>query len=176
MKRYILLIGFLILTSACSVVDNFTKFNMDFNQSATIPASSLINTPIDITLPDIQTNSVSTFEINETNKDLIEEVKLTSLIMQISAPSNSNFSFLEHIEIFMVADGLPELKIAYKEGVSNSIGSELTLDVSDNDLKEYIKKDVFKIRIRTIFDEVLDSDHTIDMKSVFFVDAKILGV
>jgi len=49
------------------------------------------------------------------------------------------------------------------------------LETTGTDLKEYIKADEFKLRVNTITDEVIATDHQIDINSVFFVDVKILG-
>jgi len=51
----------------------------------------------------------------------------------------------------------------------------LFLDLADVDLKEFIKKDKFVLRLNTVTDELINSDQYIDVYSVFFVDAKILG-
>ncbi|MFT5647545.1 MAG: hypothetical protein ACI976_002237, partial [Aureispira sp.] len=34
----------------------------------------------------------------------------------------------------------------------------------------------FTLRLKTVMDEILATDHVINVKSVFFVDAEILGV
>lgn len=95
--------------------------------------------------------------------------------MVISSPSDADFSFLESIDIFISADGLEELKIASKVEVPETV-SALDLEVSDADLKEYIKKDSYSLRLNTVTDEAMSQDHQVDVKSTFFVDAKILGL
>jgi hypothetical protein len=49
------------------------------------------------------------------------------------------------------------------------------LNVSGADFQEYIKKDQFSLRCNTVTDELLTSDHEIDIATSFFIDAKILG-
>ena len=117
---------------------------------------------------------LSTFEINDTRKDLVEEIILTKLALRLEQPEGADFSFLESINVFIKADGLSEIKIAWKENV-NSEDAYVNLETTNKDIKEYIKKDEFSLRVNAVTDEFLTSDHHINIHSVFFVDAKILG-
>lgn len=175
MPKYIFIFILAVLLSNCSKLDELTKFDMDYDTQVTIPSTTGINLPFDVLTPDTETNSESTFESNDTRKDLIEEIKLTKLQLVISSPSDADFSFLESIDIFISADGLEELKIASKVEVPETV-SALDLEVSDADLKEYIKKDSYSLRLNTVTDEAMSQDHQVDVKSTFFVDAKILGL
>ena len=114
--------------------------------------------------------------MNDTRKDLIEEIRLTSLILTLNAPDNADFSFLESISVYMNAQDLPEVEIAWEDDVPDNAGNQISLNVSNEDFKEYIKKDEFSLRVNTITDEILTSDHQIDIASSFFIDGKILGL
>jgi len=133
-----------------------------------------MNLPFDVLTPDVETNSESTFEVNDTRKDLIEEIILTTLNLTVSSPSNADFSFLESIDIYISAEGQNEVKIAWKESIPANT-SVLKLDLTGADLKEYIKADKFTLRLNTITDEVMNQDYHINIHSVFYVDAKVLG-
>ena len=159
----------------CKKADELTQFNIEFNETAVIPSSTGINLPFNIFTPDVETNSTSTFEVNDTRKDLIEEITLTSLGLKITTPNNADFSFLKSISIYISADGLSESKIAWRNNVPSD-AKELKLDLTGIDLKEYIKKDSYSLRLNTVTDEAMSQDHEIDVKSTFFVDAKILGL
>ena len=166
---------FCILNS-CKKVDQFTQFNMDFDNQIIIPSTVGINLPINILTPEMETDSESTFELNDTRKDLIEEIRLTSLTLSLQSPNGADFSFLESISIYMNAQDLPEVEIAWIENIPESIGNQISLNVSGNDFKEYIKKDQFSLRVNTITDEIITADHTINISSSYFIDAKILGL
>ena len=176
MRYYPLFIICFVTLVGCSKIDELTKFNMDYNQSVTIPASAGINLPFDLFTPDTETNSESEFEINDTRKNLIEEIKLTKLELIIKTPNEADFSFLKSIEVYISADGLDEIKIANYDDVPENVGNTLGLETSDVDIKEYIKKDKFNLHLNTITDEAISQDHKIDVKSTFFVDAKIFGI
>lgn len=174
-KPLLIFATILTLLDGCKKVDKLTKFNMAYHETVIIPSSTGINLPFNLLTPDVKSNSESTFAANDTRKDLVEEIKLTQLDLTLTSPSNGDFGFLKSIEIFISADGLSEEKIAWKENVSSSIGKYLELETTHMNLKEFIKKDKFTLKVRTVTDEALSSDHHIDVHSVFFVDAKVLG-
>ena len=148
MGKIILIIGIALSIIGCKKVAKLTQFNMEFNETVVIPSSAGVNLPFNVLTPDIQTNSESTFEINDTRKDLIEEIILTDIDLTISSPTNGNFNFLKSIEIYISADGLDEVKIAWKDSVPSNL-TFLDLDVTGVDLKEYIKADKFSLRLYT---------------------------
>ncbi|MRI01861.1 hypothetical protein GH721_15065 [Kriegella sp. EG-1] len=175
MRSFTALIILVLLASSCDKLDELTKFNIDYETEVTIPASTGISLPFDVFTPDTETNSESKFDSNDTRKDLIESIKLTKLQLNITSPEDTDFSFLESIEVYINADGLDEILIANKEEVSETV-SILDLDVTDVELKEYIKKDSYSLRLNTVTDETLGQDHEIHVNSTFYVDAKILGL
>ena len=172
--RIVVLLAILISLSACKELDELTQFTMDFNNKVTIPANTVINTPISISVPDISTNSASTFSGNNTNAGAIEEIKLQQMQLSIVSPAGSNFNFFKSVEVFMQAEGLPEVAVASETNVADGL-TLLGLNTSDANLKEYITKDKFSIRFSTTTDEAITQDHEINVKTVFFIDAKILG-
>jgi hypothetical protein len=166
-------LGFLIFgLSSCKKLDELTKFDIKFNQEFTIQSGGNLNLPFDILTPDMTTNSEYEFELNDTRKDLVNEIKLKEMVLTIKSPESSDFSFLKSVSVFIKAEGLSELKLAWKESISDDIGNQLVMDVSSEDFKEYIKKDKFSIRVNTTTDKVIKNDHVIDIYSVYRVDAK----
>ncbi|WP_149274564.1 hypothetical protein [Pareuzebyella sediminis] len=176
MRVFLILLFFGFVTLGCDKIDDLTKFNMEYATEVTIPSSTGIDLPFDLFTPEMETNSESQFEVNDTRKDLIEQIKLTELLLTITSPSNADFSFLESIDIYISAEGLDEIKIASEASVDPDTGNTLDVDVIDIDIKEYIKKDKFNLRLNTVTDEVMSTDHKIEVHSIFFVDAKILGI
>ncbi len=97
------------------------------------------------------------------------------MILEIETPAGEDFSFLESISLFISAEGLNETKIAWKDPVPDPVGGKIDLDVSGEDLQEYIKKESFSLRISTTTDELLSEDHVIKVTCNFFVDAKLIN-
>ena len=174
MNRILLLACFALALTGCKKANKLTQFNMSYDETAVIPASSGINLPFNILAPDVESNSEATFEANDTRKDLIEIIKLTKLSITITSPPNEDFSFLKSISVFISASGVPETRIAWVDNVPSNSGSELNLSVSDTDLKEFIKGDRFSLRVNSVTDEVLTSDYHLNIHSTFFVDAKLI--
>ncbi|CAZ95358.1 hypothetical protein Q4603_07480 [Zobellia galactanivorans] len=176
MRIFILVLAVFVTLVSCDKLDELTKFDLEYKSQVTIPSTAGVDLPFDMFTPDMETNSDSQFEVNDTRKDLIEEIKLTRLQLVITSPDDSDFSFLESLVVYISAEGLDEIKIASKEVVDENVGDVLDVDVLDVDLKEYIKKDKFNLRLKTVTDELISTDHEIDVNSTFFVDAKILGL
>ncbi len=183
MKRFIyksttalIIFGLLVFYSGCDQLEKLTQFTMDYNSTIVVPSSVVVDLPINLNTPDIQSNSESTFAINDTRKDLIEQIILRELTLTITSPNGADFSFLNSAKIYIKADGLSDVEIAYIGEVPESIGATLSLETTGVDIQEYIKKDKFTLRMSTVTDELIASDHEIDLYSKFFVDARILGL
>jgi len=177
MKKLILILAVIILTyGSCKEIDKLTHFNMDYTSDITISSSFFVDIPFDIWTPDIPTNSTTTFENNDTRTDLIEEITLTNMSMTITSPATQTFDFLKTIEIYINAEGVDEKKIAWIENIPQTGLTKITLTTVDDDLKDYIKKDEYKLRSRTVTRQMISKSTDIEIKSSFFVDAKILGI
>ena len=176
MKKLSLLGMCLVMMIACKDLEKLTEFSMSYSSNITIPKSTGLDLPVTVPTPDIETNSESEFAVNDTRKDMVEEIFLTGLDMTITSPDDQTFSFLESIRVYIVAEDLPEIEVAYQENVSISAGSQLSLETTGENLREYIVKDAFNLRVKTVTDEVLSYDTDIKIDSRFFVNAKVLGL
>jgi hypothetical protein len=165
----LVLIAFTAIT-ACKKDDLTVKFNMDYTFDFTIPAA-LANSPITIPTPDIQTNSSASFSNNNTHADKVEEIKLSEMKLTIFDPPAKSFSFLKSVHIYISADGLAEQEIAYKDNIDNSVGHILILDRVDVNLAEYIKKDRYKISVKSVSDELTNEDIDVKADLIFAVVA-----
>lgn len=164
------------LSTACNKLSELTQFSMDYEETIVIPSSIGLNLPFNLATPKIKTNSEEIFEINNTGKNLIDEVVLDQLSLKVSKPENADFSFLRSIEIYMSAESQEEILIAWMYDIDNDIGNFITLETSMENLAPYIIQDEFNLRFSTVTDKIPLSDHQIDIKAGFFVDAKILGL
>jgi len=175
-KLFLMLAAVSFLTVSCEMMDNMlTQFDMPYESSFTIPKTTLVDLPIDITTPPITTNSESTFEIKKTARNLIEEITLKELKLVISLPDDANFDFLKKLELFIKADGLKEMPIASLSDIPKGT-RELVFQVEDTNLKDYIFSDSFSLRTKMTTVEIISKDIDVDVKTVFHVDAKILGI
>ena len=173
-NRIIALVLVTMSLGACKEVDKLTQFTMSFDNQVTIPANTIINTPVSFSTPEVPTNSESIFDQNKTNAASIEEIKLQSMVLTLISPAGNNFNFFKSVEVFIKAEGLPEIALGSETDVSDGL-TNLGLNTSDADIQDYITANKFSIRVATTTDEAITQDHEINIKTVFFVDAKILG-
>ena len=173
---YISTLAVAIFFGGCKKLDKLTEFNMDYHSSVVLPASNTIGLPLDLTSPETTTNSQSTFANNNTQTDKIQEVHLTKMTITVTSPSGVDLTFLKSVELYVKADGLSEKEVAWDNNVSDNVGNTLNLNVTSDDLKDYIKKEKISVRIKAITDKETYSDYTIDIYSLFKVNAKILGI
>ncbi len=165
-----------LVTGGCDQVDKLTQFSLEYDETIVIPSVIGLNLPFTVATPSIKTNSTEIFEINDTRKNLLEEIKLERLTLNIIDPADGDFSFLESIEIYITAEGLEEVLVAWKYEIDDSVGSSISLETSDDDLTSFIVLDEFTLKFTTVTDKLILSDHTIEVQSSFFVDARILGI
>lgn len=175
MTSRILIFGLLVTVLFGCKKGGFTKFDVDYETSFVIQNGTGVSLPVSMITPDIESNSEAEFEVNDTRKDKIQHITLTSLRLEIINPPGQEFDFLEDIELFISADGLDEVLLASIYDIDNSVGSSLNLTCSESDFQEYIKKDKFKLRVKTISDEYNVNDVEIKVLTTFNVDAKLIG-
>ncbi len=176
-KLVLLYIGFFssLLLTGCKKLDSLTQFKMSYETDFTVQSSTVINLPINLVSPEIDSESETTFSNNNTSKDLIELIILEGLTIDLISPTDSDFSFLNSVEIYLNAEGLNEVLVAWNNNIESDPGNRLVLETSDQDIKDYIVQEEFSLKLKTVTDEVIDEDHQLTANSAFFVDAKILG-
>ncbi|MCB0732942.1 MAG: hypothetical protein H6608_06350 [Flavobacteriales bacterium] len=164
-----------LFTSACKKLNKIVQFNLDYKTQVTIPSTTGIDLPFNVLTPDIETNAQSSFEANDTRKDLINSIELSKLTLTVKSPQGEDFSFLKSAKVFIDADGLDEKEVAVIDPVPSNAGSVIELVPTGADLAPYIKADQFTLKVRTITDEALTRDHTIEVFSRFHVEGRLIG-
>jgi hypothetical protein len=96
------------------------------------------------------------------------------MVLTITSPSSQRFDFLKDITLYINADGLGETEIAFAKDVPDNIGTELELTVTGNNLRDYIVKDKFTIRVETVTDKTVNQEIKIDLGSKFHIIADVL--
>lgn len=157
------------------VADSFTKFNIETDYVVKVPATPIASIPFDFVTPDIATHSEESFTANKTRADLVEHIELTNLELSVKSPDGGTLSFLKSIDIYAKAEGLPEVRVAFKDVVPDDVGATLSLDVTGADLTEHFKKATYQLRIKVLSDERVTEDYEVNAHGKFAVDAKLLG-
>lgn len=171
-RKFIFIVSIILIFSGCSAL---TKFYVNYAQVFTINPGLPLAVPLNFTTPEFPTNSAYVFEVNNTNKDLIESCKLVNLYTEIVSPDGEDFSFLNSASIYLSAPLLPEVEVASVSNLSDTPGSTIQFQESEAELMEYIKQDKMILRLSTTHDEITTQEIQIRAHMRFFVDAKILG-
>lgn len=154
-----------ILIVSCSVIDSLLTFTVSNQTSFKIASGFPLNVASDIVTPDVTTNSSAVFENNNTNADLVKDVKLDELKLTITDPADKTFSFLKSIHIFISTDANDEIELAYLDNINSNL-STLNLICTSQKLDKYIKAPSYKLRAQATIGETVTQDITVlsDMK------------
>ena len=172
-RMMILSLFVLVIMCSCNNLKHF-KFTEDFNTTATLPHQAIIVGTSSVVSPDIPTNIAALLKQNNTRSDLVESAKLDSMTLTITAPAGQNFAFLQGAHIFIVADGQSDVEIAYRNNVSDQTAI-LNMDIDDVELKTYLLKDSFQMKIVTTNGQTISSDLTINIHLKVRFEANVLA-
>lgn len=172
-KTAILLAAMMIVAISCDNLNDLLTFSVKSSTNITIPSSSPLSLPFEFITPEIQTSSSQDFEKNNTNVDLVKDVKLEELKLTISAPEGKTFSFLKSIRIYISADNVDEILLASAENIS-STSNTISLNTSQEKLDDYIKADGYRLRTSTVIRETLTQNVTIKIDLKYKVTADVL--
>lgn len=156
--------------SSCNTVDDLLTFTISNNTSITIKSTSPINLPSEIITPEVTTNSSAEFENNKTKASLVKDVKIRSLKLSITDPSDKTFTFLKSIHLYISTSNSDEIELAYLDNI-NASSNTIDLICTDQKLDQYIKADSYKIRTKVTIKETLTKDVTVKADMKFKVTA-----
>lgn len=159
-----------VFFTSCDAVDDLLTFTISNNASIKIKSTSPINLPSEIITPDVTTNSSAEFENNKTKANLVKDVKIRSLKLSISDPSDKTFTFLKSIHLYISTTNSDEIELAYLDDINTSNNS-IDLICTDARLDQYIKADSYKIRTKVTLKETLTKDVTVKADMKFKVTA-----
>lgn len=152
----------------------YANFTVNRSNSFQIP-----QLPQPITLPE-GTDTMSLkgdkkFEINDTRIDQVKELVCSDVSFIILNPESRTFSFLENIQLYVEAEGLPRKLVAERKNVPDNIGRQLAMETKENvNLAPYAKKESFTIVYGGKTDEATDSKTKVEIDYVFDVTAKVI--
>lgn len=156
--------------TSCDAVDDLLSFTISNEASIKIKSTSPLNLLTEIVTPDVTTNSSAEFENNKTKASLVKDVKIRSLKLSISDPSDKTFTFLKSIHLYISTSNSEEIELAYQDNI-NSSSNTIDLICTDKRLDQYIKADSYKIRTQVTLKETLTKDVTVKADMKFKVTA-----
>lgn len=173
MTYKLLSFSLLIVVLFCTSCKKLLTFNVDYTTYVSIPPQTIINSPFSFFSPEVETNSSAKFESEGTNTENVKTIYLTQLKLSISSPQDANFDFISEIQIFIKAPDLEEKLIAEKKSIPKEQLTTLYCEVKGVELKEYISKEYFELRIRTVSDQPSTQEITIKADQIYSVEAKL---
>lgn len=148
-------------------------FSVDHQVDVIIPSQFGVNLPFNVNSPEIETNSEATFESEGTSTKRINSIQLSELRFSIVNPPNADFDFLNEIEVFIKAPGVSEKRVAHKMDIPETGLTSFFCDIDEVNLKDYISKENFSLRVRTVTDQVVFQDIQVRIEQKYKVRAKI---
>lgn len=174
MKK-ILIFSFLFLSLvACEKIDKNTQFSINTEASFEVPANMTTQTPIELTAIPLVIDS-QIFEDYKTSLDLIDKATIKNIELQIANPQNADFDFLTDIELYIEADNLPKIRIAWRNNMQNDQLQSFNPEYLPDNLSEYIKNNHLKMSLVLLTDEVLQQPVQFKVKTGFYIDAELIG-
>ncbi|MFN3529668.1 MAG: hypothetical protein ACK417_07080 [Bacteroidia bacterium] len=159
----------------CSKLQEGISFSLYPMTEVVIPSSSSINLPINLITPDITTDSESEFAANNTSPNLVRDIRLKELRLIIKSPEQTTFDFLRSARIYLSADGMPEIEIAFSENIPATGARNLYMDVNqDVNFKDYLIKDKVSMRVQATTRQLLTSDTKLEVRTEFVVRASVV--
>ena len=155
---------------SCDAIDKLLTFDVHDQSTFSVNSGLPFNSPFDAPTPDVTTNSTSEFDNNNTNANLVKDVKLKQLKLTITNPSDKTFSFLKAIHIYISTDGNDEIELAYQDNI-NSTNNSINLTCTSAKLDKYIKADSYKLRTQVTTKETLMQKVDIQTDMTFRVTA-----
>jgi len=164
---------------ACEKLDKFTQFSIEYNTTFTIPDNTAPQTVLDLGTQTLLTDKEILAQYN-TEQNLIEEATVKKLILSFqqstNAGQNDPIDFLTDVEVYLVADNLPSIRLAWKNNIQPTQNDPLELDFLSDNLSEYLKKDNIKLNILVKTNRSLHTPIDFDVKLSVYINAQVTGV
>ncbi|MBC7426320.1 MAG: hypothetical protein H7321_07275 [Bacteroidia bacterium] len=157
--------------------EKFTEFDIPVSGVYPVPIDSVLGVMKTYTTIDFQTTLDDELLKRNSSKNLIESGKLTHMEMNIIRYDTSvktQYGFIEEIKVYIDADGLGKTFVGAKSPVPSNAGLQVVFDIDDVELKEYLKRESFRLIIETILREPIKQITPMQFKSNYHIRAKLL--
>ncbi|WP_268845884.1 hypothetical protein [Flavobacterium aestivum] len=169
-KAVIVLAFLALFIVSCNEVDKLLTFSISNQTTFKINSGLPFNSPFEVPTPDVTTNSTSEFKNNNTNVNLVKDVKLQELKLSITNPADKTFSFLKSVHMYISTNADDEIELAFLDDI-NSTSNTINLTCTSQKLDKYIKASSYKIRTKVVTKETLTQETTVKADMKFKVTA-----
>jgi hypothetical protein len=172
LKSFFIVIAASCLIFSCKKIQQLLTFDISNESSVTIDSSTPVNLPFDVSSPNVTTNSSQQFQNNNSNINLVKDIRLESLQMSITSPSGQTFAFLQSIHIYISTDSSNEIELASLDSIPASMTS-IVLTPTQAKLDQYVKASSYNLRTEAVARQVLTQNVNININSKFKVTANL---
>lgn len=187
MKK-LMILAFIALFAAltgCNKLKQLANINVDIPYTAQLNLPSLAaDTPgiglppggLSIPFPSVSfaTNSQQYISQYHTSANMILDVYLKGLGIQLAAPANQNFDFLDSIRVYISANSQPEMLVASAYNIPKGQSLLNLTTNTDVNLKNYFIQDTIYFRIQAHINAIPASTTQMNIVSVFHLLANPL--
>jgi len=157
---------------SCKKIKELFTFTISTENNITIGNSSPVNIPVDIITPEVTTNSSQQFENNNTNINLVKDIRLKSLDLDIISPAGKTFSFLQSIHIYISTNAGNEIELASLDNIP-ATATSISLISTNAKLDEYVKAEHYSLRTKVVLKQVFTQSVEIKNNCKFTVTANL---
>ncbi|MDP9040531.1 MAG: hypothetical protein M3N30_01035 [Bacteroidota bacterium] len=167
-----LIFGLCVLCCSCKKIEELFTFTITNQCSVTIASTSPVNLPVDVTTPNVTSNSSQEFKNNNTNVSLVKNIILENLQLTITSPSNQTFNFLQSIHIYISTNSSNEIELAHLDQIPANVSS-IALIPTQAALDQYVKASSYNLRTEVVTNQVITQNVDIIVNSKFKVTANL---
>lgn len=145
-----------IAIAGCGTIQSIVKSTFPYTSTLIIPASSKINTPLAATSTASSFDQIFTGQGSNTNQ--ISQVRVASVKLESTNPSNQNLGILKSAKIYLV-NNTNETLIAARTDIASTVGRAIMLDIDNTKfLDDYLKNGNVKVRLEYTLQSGLNTD------------------
>ena len=167
-----LIFGLCVFCSSCKKIEELFTFSITNQCSVTISSTSPVNLPVDVTTPNVTSNSSQEFKNNNTDVSLVKNITLENLQLTITSPSNQTFNFLQSIHIYISTNSSNEIELAHLDQIPANVSS-IALIATQAALDQYVKASSYNLRTEVVTNQVITQNVDINVNSKFKVTANL---
>ena len=185
MKKILCLVILATSFTACQKIKNLANITFDVPYSQTVTVPSVPGYTYGIALPaggiglpfpatTVATNASQYFNQYHASSKNIVSAYLSNLNMQIIAPPNQYFDFLDSIQLFISTETQPEVLVAYQYNISKWMKQISLVIVPNVNLKNYFVQDSITVRLNAHINAIPASGTQVQISGKFSVTANPL--
>lgn len=150
----------IVAVAACDTLDERFVFYINENEELRLTPELPAGKMLELDTITIITNADTTFERNRTRAAFVQEITLDKFNLSITDSTKQDFDFLESADVYMSADGLDEVRVAFIENIpanDSTLNYSVNLNRTNTRLDEYLKKEAYTIHTRLVLREKVDT-------------------